>query len=194
MAIWSYHSVGLMRTYRATTGGFNTRRTIESRSELAWNTFELRKQRKKKQILTSHDTHKTEKTETTDFSALHLHSSVLFVWVEGGVVQAVEDFVFLHPVLTPVTQVLCSPLGVDCRHRGLIPKVHLQPLVFIVCSGHPRAHSHVGAAEVQPGVRGPKIFPSFWWGGDLAVRDSSVLHTEWFGAFWGKAQKWKGLS
>ena len=150
--------------------------------------------KKTKQILTSHDTHQTEKTETTDFSALYLHSSVLFVWVEGGVVQAVGDCVFIHPVATSGAQVKCSPLCVDCRHRGLIPKVHLQPLVFIVCSGQPRAHSHVGAAEVKPGVRGPKIFPSCWWGGDLAVRDSSVLHTEWFGAFWGKAQKWKGLS
>ena len=129
-----------------------------------------------------------------EFCLEYLHSSVLFVLVEGDVVLAVGDCVVLHPLVTSGALFWCSPLCVDFRHSGLIPKVHLQPLVGILFSGHPRAHSHAIAAEVQPGVRGPKIFPSFWWGGDLAVRDSSVLHTEWFGAFWGKAQKWKGLS
>ena len=113
------------------------------------------------------------------FCMEYLHLSVFLVLVEGDVVLAVGDSVFLHPVITFGARFWCSPLCVDSRHPGLILKVHLQPLVFIVCSGHPRAHSRISnAAKLQPGVRGPKIKPSFWWRGNLTVRYSSALHTQ----------------
>ena len=120
----------------------------------------------------------------------YLHLSVFLVLVEGDVVLAVGDIVFLHPVITFGARFWCSPLCVDSRHPGLIPKVHLQPLVAILCSGQPRAYSHVGAVESQPGVRGPKIDLSFRWGGDLTVQYSSALHTQRLGALlgWGRGK------
>ena len=93
----------------------------------------------------------------------YLHSSVVLVLVEGDVVLAVGDIVFLHPVTMLATMLAsgCSPLCVDSRHPGHIPKVHLQPLVEILFPGIPRPALHSSAADVQPGVRGPVIPQSF---------------------------------
>ena len=58
--------------YRATTGGLNTRRTMESRSELAWNSFDIENYDKKERNKgrEPHDIHETEKVESTEFCTL----------------------------------------------------------------------------------------------------------------------------
>ena len=170
--------------YRATTGGLNTWRTMEPRSVFAWNSFDLETTMTKKTHMLGACVRSKMALNILDSSNRkmikeYLDISVLLVFVESDVVSAVGDRVFLHPLVTDSAP---SPLCVDSRHLGLIPKVHLQPLFAIIIFGHPRGHSRVIAAEVQPGVRGPKMTFSFWWRGDLAVRDAFVLHTQRLGA------------
>ena len=72
MAMWPLQFVGLMRMYRATTGGLNTWRTMESRSELAGNSFDMENYDKKEtnKAREPHDIHETDKVESTEFSTL----------------------------------------------------------------------------------------------------------------------------
>ena len=115
-------------------------------------------------------------TTTSVLSIAYLRWTLSFFLIinKGNSILAVLKVIWGYPLVTYISS-LC---GYPC-HNTVFTKIHLKPLIYIICPCWPCPCFVSKGLEVQPSLNCGMILIIFWRSSDLSVSYLSVLHTHW---------------
>ena len=100
--------------------------------------------------------------------------SSLFVVLEGRPVATVQQIIFCHPVINPVSSLSCH-----ASHAVLRDQINLEPLICVWCWWFPGLFVYIlNCFIVESGVNSSVVYTILWRGTNLTVKDCTAFHTE----------------